>query len=76
MPTRQAPPKKKRTGCLVVIILLPVIAAGAVWFVGSLSLFKPKDLCVDYQKADFVQVLQKMGAKWMRRCPRLISVTL
>ena len=63
MPTRQVPPKKKHTGCLVVILLLLVIAAGAVWFIGSLSLFKPKDLGVNYQKEDFVQVLQKIGTQ-------------
>lgn len=60
---RQVPRKKSRIGCLIFIVLLLAVAAGIVWFLGSLSFFKTKDLGVKYEKTDFAGVLQKIGTQ-------------
>ncbi len=57
------PPKKKKrhTGLYVLLGILIVLVGAVVYLLGSLSLFKPKNLGIRYDQADFNSVVQKLG---------------
>jgi hypothetical protein len=58
------PVKKKRTGCMVVLIIMIAIAGAVIWFALSLfGIFGPKDLGVAYSEADYESALQKIGTE-------------
>ncbi|MHB1454777.1 MAG: zinc ribbon domain-containing protein [Saccharofermentanales bacterium] len=60
--TAQAVPKKKRHVGLYVMLGILILIAGAIaYMLGSLSLFKPKNLGISYTQADFNSVVQKLG---------------
>ena len=71
-PAPAAKPKKKR-GCLiaalVVVVLLLLSCAGAAW--GMTTLFKPKDLGVNYTEADYQSAVTKLGIVVDDKAPNL-----
>lgn len=56
-----APKKKRHVGLYVLLSILIVLAGVIVYFLGSFSFFKPKDLGVKYTQADTNSVMQKLG---------------
>ena len=59
----KAPKKKKHIGRWIALILLLAVVGAVGWFIGTLSLFGPKDLGVDYTMADFNNAMAKTGIK-------------
>lgn len=61
-PVAQPMPKKKRhVGLFVFLGILIVLAGVIIYMLGSLSLFKPKNLGIDYEISDYNSVVQKLG---------------
>ena len=59
-----APPKKKRrTGCLVVLIILLVIMGAGLLIFAKFAWLPPRDLGIRYTQADFDSAVNKIGLK-------------
>ena len=59
--TSQTPKKKRHIARWIILTVLVIIIGVVAWFFASLMLFKPKDLGVDYTKADYSSALAKTG---------------
>lgn len=56
------PRKKKRTGCLIAIIILLILLLAVAGLAAMVfGLFGPKDLGVDYTEADYQSAMTKIG---------------
>lgn len=60
-PVPVVPRKKRHVGIYVMLGILILIAGSIAYMLGSLSLFKPKNLGVSYTQADFNSAVQKLG---------------
>jgi len=54
--------RRKRSRALIVfLIFIALIAGGSLYFFGTLSFLKPKDLGVKYTREDYNNVIKKLG---------------
>lgn len=60
-PSRPAPRRKRRTGCLVLVIIVFLIVLVLGYIGVSTFLGRPKDLNIRYTQADFDSVMKKTG---------------
>lgn len=53
--------KKRHIVRWVLVTILVLLIAAVAWFFASITLFKPKDLGIEYTNADYESALQKTG---------------
>jgi hypothetical protein len=60
-PVQAIPKKKRHVGLYIMLGILICIAGAIAYILGSMSLFKPKNLGISYTQSDFNSVVQKLG---------------